>query len=345
MRIAICTGQIPFAQGGAEVLTQALASQLQLRGYQAEVIQVPFRWYPKSEILKGYLAWRLINLDESEGRTIDRVIALKFPAFVVQHPHKVTWLVQQFRQAYELFGTQYSHFDNSPEDAELRRAIWQIDTNTLRESKQIYTISANVGQRLQRFNRLTSAPLYPPPALDGRFYNAGYGDYILTVSRLNVMKRVDQLIQAMGMVRTPVRCKIAGEGEELENLRRLAQRVGAAERIEFLGPVDDLRLLALYAETLAVYYAPLDEDYGLVTVESMKSCKPVLSTTDSGGPLEFVSDGLTGYVTPPGDASALARRIDELYEDRSAAERMGAAGSEKVGGITWENTIRKLLEA
>jgi len=63
-----------------------------------ETIQIPFRWYPKEEILKGYLAWRLINLDESEGQPIDRVIALKFPAFVVKHSHKTTWLVQQFRQ-------------------------------------------------------------------------------------------------------------------------------------------------------------------------------------------------------------------------------------------------------
>lgn len=344
MRIAVCNGQIPFIQGGAEFLTQALAAQLRLCGHQAEVVQLPFRWYPKSEILKGYLAWRLINLDESEGQPIDRVIALKFPAFVIQHPYKVTWLIQQFRQAYEMFGSEHSHFDHSPEDAELRRTIWQIDTHTLRESKRLFAISANVSKRLQRFNRLSATPLHPPPALDGKFYNDGYGDYIFTVSRLNVMKRVDQLVRAMGLVRTPVRCRIAGEGVELAALKTLAERCGAADRVEFVGFVDEPTLLRLYGNALGVYYAPLDEDYGFVTVEAMKCAKPVLTTTDSGGPLEFVTDRATGLVAPPSDPHALARCIDELYEDRALAERLGAAGLSQVSGITWPDTIKKLLE-
>lgn len=345
MRIAICTGQIPFARGGAELLTQTLAAQLRMRNHEVEVIQLPFRWYPKSEILKGYLAWRLINLDESEGHPIDRVIALKFPAFVIRHPHKITWLVQQFRQAYELFGTEYSHFDNSPEDTELRRTIWQIDTTTLRESKQLYTISANVGLRLSRFNGLSSTPLYPPPPLDGKFRNDGYGNYVFTSCRLNRMKRLDHLIRAMSRVRTPVHCKIAGQGEELENLRRLTHQVGCAEKVTFLGFVDDQQLITLYAGALGVYYAPLDEDYGFVTVEAMKSAKPVLTTSDSGGPLEFVTDGHTGFVTPANDVDMLAQRIDQLYEDRVSAEHMGLAATRVVSEITWDNTIRKLLEA
>jgi glycosyltransferase involved in cell wall biosynthesis len=344
MRIAVCNGQIPFVQGGAELLTQALAAQLRQWGHQVEIVQLPFRWYPKTEILKGYMAWRLINLDESEGHPIDRVIALKFPAFVLQHPHKVTWLIQQFRQAYELFGSEHSHFDHSASDAELRRAIWQIDTHTLRESKQLYSISQNVSHRLMRFNRLASTPLHPPPALDGKFYNNGYGDYIFTVSRLNVMKRVDQLVRAMGRVRTPVCCKIAGQGDELAALKALATQSGAADRVEFVGFVDEASLLALYANALGVYYAPLDEDYGFVTVEAMKCAKPVLTTTDSGGPLEFVTNRVTGLVVPPSDPEALAQCIDELYEDRSLAERLGAAGQRQVSSITWQATIARLLE-
>jgi glycosyltransferase involved in cell wall biosynthesis len=345
LRIAVCTGQIPFASGGAELLAGSLVEQLRARGHQAELVQLPFRWYPKDEILKGYLAWRLVNLEESEGKPIDRVIALKFPAFAVKHPHKVTWLVQQFRQAYDLFGTEYSHFDNSPADAELRRAIWQMDTQTLRESRHIFTISANTQRRLRQFNQLDAAVLYPPPALDGQFSCREYGDYIFTVSRLNRMKRVEQLVAAMGEVKTPVRCRIAGRGEELEALQKLARRAHATERIEFLGFVGDRELLDLYAGALAVYYAPVDEDYGLATVEAMKSARPVLTTTDSGGVLEFVEDGVTGYVTPPGDAAALARRIDELYLDRARAERLGAAALRKVAPITWDATIARLLEA
>lgn len=327
------------------MLADALAAQLRLRGHLVELVNIPFRWYPKEEILKGYLAWRMINLEESEGQTIDRVIALKFPAFAVHHTHKITWLVQQFRQAYDLYGTEYSHFDGSQADSDLRQAIWQMDTQTLGESKRIFTISENVGKRLRQFNRLESQALYPPPALDGQFRNTGYGDYVFSISRLNRMKRVDLLVQAMGKVETPVRCRIAGQGEELAALKRLAHRLGVEKRIDFLGFVSDEEALALYAGALVVYYAPLDEDYGLATVEALKSRKPVLTTSDSGGILEFVKNGVSGFVTPPGDPGALAQQIDALYADRAIAERLGTAGQQAVASIGWDVTIETLLGA
>jgi len=96
-RIVICASQTPFVHGGAEILVESLYRQLMERGWPVEVVRVPFRWYPKEEILKGYLAWRLLDLTEGEGQKIDLVIATKFPSFVVQHPNKVTWLIQQFR--------------------------------------------------------------------------------------------------------------------------------------------------------------------------------------------------------------------------------------------------------
>jgi glycosyltransferase involved in cell wall biosynthesis len=343
LRVAVCSGQIPFVRGGSEILTDALAEQLRQRGHAVEIVRVPFRWYPKSEIVKGYLAWRLLNLEESEGQPIDRVIALKFPAYILPHPHKTVWLVQQFRQAYDLFGTEYSHFDTSAADAELRQTIQRMDTVAIGEAKQVFTISDNVGKRLLRYNGLSSETLYPPPALDGRYHCAEYGDYILSLARLNALKRIDWLIEALARCKTPVRCVIAGQGEEAERLRRLAKGLGVAERVEFAGLVSDERALELYARALAVYYAPLDEDYGLATVEAFKSNKPVLTGEDSGGVLEFVRDGVSGYVLGAGDAQGLAQRIDALYEDRGLAERLGSAGAAVVKPINWDATVQRLI--
>lgn len=343
LRIAVCNGQIPFVRGGAEILADALVAQLRSRGYQVELIQIPFVWRSKTEVLKSYLAWRLIDLQESEGQPIDRVIALKFPAFVISHPYKVTWLVQQFRQAYDLFDTEYSYFDSSAADNELRRTIWDIDTHTLSESRHVFTISKNVGDRLRRYNLLPSETLYPPPACDGQFYNRGYGDYILSISRLTRMKRVDKLIEALAQTQTPLKCKIAGRGEELEALRRLARERDVHDRIEFLGFVSDQDALDLYAGALAVYYAPVDEDYGLATVEAMKSEKPVVTTNDSGGVLEFVADGITGFVTPADDTLAMARQMDVLYGDRELAARIGKMAEQRVAPINWDVVIRRLL--
>jgi glycosyltransferase involved in cell wall biosynthesis len=186
--------------------------------------------------------------------------------------------------------------------------------------------------------------LHPPPALTGQFYNKGYGDYVFSISRLNVMKRVDVLVRAMGKVQTPVRCRIAGTGPEMEALQRLARKVGAEDRIELLGFVSDEDALELLAGALCVYYAPIDEDFGLATVEAMKSQKPVVTTSDSGGVLELIEDGVAGYVTPPGDVAALAQRIDELYDNRALAKRMGTTGEQVASPIEWESTVDRLLE-
>jgi glycosyltransferase involved in cell wall biosynthesis len=342
-RIAICTSQIPFVHGGAELHAESLQRELAARGYEVDMVRIPFRWYPKEEVLKGYLAWRLIDLTESEGQKIDMVIALKFPAFAVRHPNKVTWLIQQFRQAYDLFGTQWSHFTDDPADTRLRRIIRQMDTRTLSESRHVFTNSGNTADRLLRFNGLRAEPLYVPPPLDGRYRCGDYGDYLLVVSRLNALKRVHLVIEAMAHVRSGVRCLIAGRGKEEDNLRRLVRKRGAADRVELLGFVPDDQLIELYANCLATFYGPYDEDYGLATVEAMKSHKPVLTATDSGGVLEFVRDGVTGYVVPPNNPETLAERIDQLYADRALCRELGEAGYERVRDITWDRTIEHLV--
>ena len=74
-RIIVCEVQVPFVHGGAEYHVRALLQQLRVRGYQAELVSIPFKWYPKQEILAHASAWRLIDLSESNGEPIDLVIA------------------------------------------------------------------------------------------------------------------------------------------------------------------------------------------------------------------------------------------------------------------------------
>jgi glycosyltransferase involved in cell wall biosynthesis len=130
----------------------------------------------------------------------------------------------------------------------------------------------------------------------------------------------------------------------MEALQRLTRKVGAEDRIELLGFVSDRDALELLAGALCVYYAPIDEDFGLATVEAMKSQKPVVTTSDSGGVLELIEDGISGFVTPPDDIDALAQRIDELYANRALAERMGTVGRQVAEPIEWERTVDRLLE-
>lgn len=340
-RIALCTAQVPFTQGGAEIHVDSLRRELVRRGFQVEVIRLPFKWYPKVEILKSCLAWRLIDLTESDGKKIDLVIATKFPSYVVKHPNKITWLVHQFRSAYDLHGTKYSDFSNDSESRQIREMIRQIDNRTLKESRRIYTISKNVAARLAKYNGLTGEPLYPPPMHDGLYRNDAYGDYILSVSRLNPIKRVGLLIEAMQYIKSGARCVIVGEGPQEEKLKKLAHQLGVTENVSFLGYVDDNKLIELYANCFSVFFAPFDEDYGYITLEAFKSRKPVLTTTDSGGVLEFVEDNYNGYVVDK-DPKQIAAKFDYLFNNRTVCERFGTRGYDKVKDIQWDSVIEKL---
>ena len=121
--ILVCEAQVPFVHGGAEVHVRELVRELVARGHLAELVSVPFKWYPKSEILPHAAAWRLLDLSESNGREVDLVIASKFPTYFVRHPNKVAWLIHQYRAAYELCGTPYSDFGHTESDVGLRDTL------------------------------------------------------------------------------------------------------------------------------------------------------------------------------------------------------------------------------
>ncbi|HEY0510877.1 MAG TPA: glycosyltransferase family 4 protein, partial [Thermoanaerobaculia bacterium] len=141
---------------------------------------------------------------------------------------------------------------------------------------------------------------------------------------------------------TPVRCRIAGTGPEREALENLIDRSGLRGRVELLGWVEDRDVVERYASCLGVYYAPYDEDYGYVTVEAFKAAKPVITTADAGGVLEFVEDGVNGFVCAPDSPREIAAKIDLLYKDRERARAMGLAGQARVREVTWDRVIEKL---
>jgi glycosyltransferase involved in cell wall biosynthesis len=148
----------------------------------------------------------------------------------------------------------------------------------------------------------------------------------------------------MRRVRGGARLKIAGTGPLAEELRKQIEGLGVADRVELLGFVSAEELVDLYAGCRAAYYAPLNEDYGYVTVEAHLSRKPVVTTTDAGGPLEFVTDGESGLVAEP-NAEAIAAAIDRLWALPPARlGEMGEAGRSRVEDITWDRVIDRLTE-
>jgi glycosyltransferase involved in cell wall biosynthesis len=340
--VVVCEAQVPFVQGGAESHVRELVRQLRLHGYESELVSLPFKWYPKEELLAHAAAWRLIDLSESNGRPVDLAIASKFPTYFVRHPRKVTWLVHQYRAAYELAGTEYSDFHHVERDVGLRDRLIKLDTEMLGESRRLLAIASNVARRLERYNGLSAETMYPPPRLAPSLRGGPYGDYVLSVGRLETVKRVDLAIKAMARVDRPIRLKVVGVGTQLEAFERAAAAEGVDSRVDFLGTVDDAALIDLYAGALGVIYAPFDEDYGYVTLEAFLSRKPVITAVDSGGTLEFVVDGVNGIVCAAAP-EPIAAAVNRLAADRRRAGEMGDAGFERASAITWDGVIERLV--
>ncbi len=342
--VVVCEAQVPFVHGGAELHVRGLVDNLRRRGYRAERVSVPFKWYPKDELLAQIAAWRLIDLSESNHERIDLAIGTKFPTYFVRHPNKITWLFHQYRAIYDLCGTPYSEFGNSDGDVRLRDRLIELDGKALAESKAIFSNARNTAERLSKYNGLTAQPLYHPPPLAGRLKSGSPGDYFLSVGRLEGNKRVDLIIRALAHVDRRWRLTIVGEGPLRRDLEALAASAGVAGRVRFTGGVDEATLADLYAGAAAVVFPPYDEDYGYITLEAFLSRKPVVTTTDAGGPLEFVTDGVTGFVAAP-DPESLGAAMSKAVADPKRAASLGGAGYERVRGISWDAAIDTLMQA
>jgi glycosyltransferase involved in cell wall biosynthesis len=340
--VLVCEAQVPFVRGGAELLVRGLVDELTRRGYRAERVSVPFKWYPKEELLTQAAAWRMIDLSESNGERVDAVIATKFPTYFVRHPNKVTWLLHQYRAIYDLCGTPYSEFGHAERDVRLRDRLIALDSDVLAESARLFTIARNTTARLARYNGIAAEPLYHPPPLAGRLEPGPFGDYVLSVGRLEANKRVDLIIRALAYVDSRVRLVVVGDGPLRPQLEETAARHGVAGRVTWAGRIDDQPLIELYAGALGVVFPPFDEDYGYITLEAFLAHKPVITTVDAGGPLEFVEDGVTGLVVDPAP-EALGAAIARLASDRRLARSLGDAGYDRAQPIAWDGVVDRLL--
>jgi len=378
MRIAIAHPHpAPLALGGAENLIWGLQDALRAAGHDCDIVGQVSPERDLREVLRSYLAFADLDLS-----AYDCVISGKYPAWMAAHRDHRIYMLHRLRGLYDSYpgwplpselaalpevAALRQDGETSTDGALVRRSIEAFlsrDANSSTPAMLAYpgplarlfvqaldgaalargcvsryaAISATVAGRSEYFPPGAAVDvLHPPPHRHD--YRCGGAGYFFTSSRLDGPKRIGLLIEAMAQVSADVPLLIAGAGPERERLEALAE---GDPRIRFLGFVPDDDMPALYADALAVPFIPYDEDYGLVTLEAMRSAKAVLTTADSGGPTEFVRDGATGVVCAP-DAASIAAGLSRLAANRDDARLMGEAAREAVAGVTWEKVVEGLL--
>ena len=348
MRVIVASVRPPFVPGGADVLAQELIKALLVQGHEADLVMIPFNPIDPSRLADQMLACALIDMRSINGVRVDRLIALKFPAYLMPHSEKVVWLLHQHRPAYDLWEHAMGDLRTAAQGKLVRDIIHRADAKMCAETKRLFTISENVSRRVRRFWNVDSIPLPPPPAHGDLFYCAeDVGNYLFFPSRLALTKRQELALRALAVTRNPVRMKFAGGPEMPEHgklLRRLTRELGVDSRVEWLGLISEEKKRDLYANAVAIIFPPFDEDYGYVTLEAMLASKPVITCEDSGGPLEFVLPHKTGLVAPP-EPKHVAAAMDTLWEDRALAKKMGRAARRHYDelGLDWGKIVRQLL--
>jgi glycosyltransferase involved in cell wall biosynthesis len=343
-RIAVVTSSPPFVEGGHLVMARALVRALQDEGHESDLIVTPQNRFGRQGA--AYVATWLTDLGVGhDGGPIDQVISLRYPSYAIRHPAHVCWLNHTMREYYDQWN-QFSaplSWKGRIKEGARRRLVHLADDYLLRRHvRRLFVLSRTVQTRLQRWNGISSEVLYPP-APQRAYRCDGYGDYLFAVSRLAPLKRMSLVIEALARPEAAgIRCVIAGEGEERGSLQHAIEQRALTDRVTLIGRVDERQLIDHFARCRAVCFLPFDEDYGFVTVEAFASCKPVITCTDSGGPAELVSDGVSGYVCAP-RPETVATAMRELMQNAELAARMGRIGHERGLAMTWRAAVKELL--
>lgn len=186
------------------------------------------------------------------------------------------------------------------------------DYETAQKVNYFIANSKETARRVEKFYRRESTVIYPPVEIERRTQNLMINkkqSYYLTVGRLAWSKQTEIIIEAANALKLPL--KIVGTGPEEKRLQDIA-----GPTIDFLGSVSDHELADLYRGAKATIFAALDEDFGIVPVESMAAGTPVIGLAQ-GGVVETVVDGKTGvlFVEPTVESLMEAiRKFDKIYK-------------------------------
>ena len=344
MKVLVVNNMAPFVWGGAEELATHLQKNLIIAGHEAEILRIPFQWEPATRIPSQMLMVRAFEL-----WNVDRVIALKFPAYLIRHPKKTLWLLHQYRQAYDLFDVGQTNLPPGTQGTELRDLIKNADNESFAESRHIFTNSEVTRQRLLKYNGFDADVLLPPVNDPELFPGGASGDYIFAGGRVNGMKRQHLLLEALAYADKRVKLIIAGPSdapEDAQKLKDTVARLGLGDRVKL-----DLRFLPrqTYADyvngSAAVAYLPFDEDsLGYVAMEAATAAKALITTTDSGGILGLVKHKQTGWVAEP-DVVSLAKVMNAVFESAARTKQYGQSAKERWESlaINWPQTVEALL--
>ncbi|HVE94435.1 MAG TPA: glycosyltransferase family 4 protein [Acidimicrobiales bacterium] len=311
----------------------------------------------------------------ADVRGFDLIISSQPPSFGAKHPRHLSLFFHHLRFCYDLSDVYVRAGFVDPE-LHARTVDWvrRMDEVDLQEVNYFLAGSETVRQRLEQFNNLTSnvGIFHAGPAVvpKRRATGSAAGTRVLCVSRVEFPKRTELFVHAMKYA-PKLRAALVGTGSREPWLRHLDSRLSqpgvdldaqtdedlwlntgshrevisvppGESNVRITGRVSS-RALRTYYESAACVVAPaLNEDYGLTALEAMLHAKPLVVCSDGGALVDFVRDGVTGYVVEP-TGRAIAGAIKRIAADPECAREMGLAAREAAQPFTWARAQQELM--
>ncbi len=183
---------------------------------------------------------------------------------------------------------------------------------------------------------------------------------VLFVGRIEPLKGLDTLLNAMGVLQTeqnadhrtmPQLVVVGGDahagedqwGSEERRLRQMVSELGLSDVVHFIGSRPQAQLPLLYSAADVVAVPSHYESFGLVALEAQACGTPVVASK-VGGLTYTIQDGVSGFLEPWNDPTAFARRIRQLVEHEGLREEMGANAIINAQSYTWPRIADRMLD-
>jgi glycosyltransferase involved in cell wall biosynthesis len=324
---------------GAERHLLELASALRAHGWRSDVF-IPA---PRDARLGSFPAELAVVCDRVRVTTVahawsPRLVArlavlLRSGRYAVAHAHLVhaDWLLAVASVLAPRLPLVSSKHNPDP----FRRLVpfSLVERTAMRRFDYIIAISDSLAAFTRRYAGVPAVTVRyglptpgPPPARDP----GSTAGRLLAVGRLVPQKGFDVLVDAMPEIRRRhprAHLAIAGDGPGRDALARRIDARGLGAAVELLGQRDDIRRLMRDADVLV--HPARWEGFGLVLLEAMREALPIVATGVSAIP-EVVADGVSGVLVEPDDPRALAAAVVRVLDDPGHAQRLGAAGFDRL---------------
>jgi L-malate glycosyltransferase len=266
-----------------------------------------------------------------------------FLSFLFKVQHKIPYIVS-LRGAdvpgySERFSTLYSFLKP------IIKLIWKKADAVISNSEGLkkLALKSKPGQEIDIIYNGTDVQKFKP---DDSLRNKEKFIITLGGTRVTARKGIMYLLEAMGELHQKyprLYLTVIGEGDEKEDLERLAEKLKIQDKIIFLGRIDYKKIAAYYQEASAFILPSLNEGMSNAMLEALASGLPIIAT-DTGGTRELVSDGENGFIIKMKDSEDIARKLEVLINDSDLRLKMSTKSRKKALEMSWENVALKYYE-